>query len=101
MYSGVGAVAYYFVINEYDNGNIILNLKTNGEYELQRDEIGTEIGEYTIIDNTLLLKTSPSTCGPGADCSAKYSQYLTISDDCSQISEGYGSLFFNPNFTLN
>ena len=50
--------------------------------------------------NTLLLKTVPDTCGPGIKCTANYSQYLNINEDCTKISTGYGSYFFSPDFTL-
>ena len=57
-------------------------------------------GNYTIIENALLLKTSLEISGPEQESSAEYSQYLNISNDCSTISWGYGSLFLDPNFTL-
>ena len=63
--------------------------------------MGGASATYLIIDDVLLLKTFPDVCGPDMDCSGGYSEYLHISEDCSKISWGYGSYFFDPNFTLN
>ena len=101
IYSGNAAITQNALTGEYDTGTLTIELKTNGTYELKKDNISNSSGEYSIIDNTLLLKTAPDICGGSADCSAKYSQYLSISDDCSSISWGYGSYFFDPDFTLN
>ena len=100
-YSGQGAVAQDARTGEKTNGTITVDLKEDGTYKLTKsgmDQYWT--GHYTIIENAVLLKDGPSTCGPGADCSEKYSSFLNIADDCSKITGGYGSVFFDPNFTL-
>ena len=100
-YSGQGAVTQDARTGENINGTITVELKEEGTYKLTKsglDQYWT--GHYTIIENALLLKEGPSTCGPGADCSEKYSSFLSIADDCSKITRGYGSVFFDSNFTL-
>ena len=100
-YSGQGAVTQDARTGENTNGTITVELKEEGTYKLTKsglDQYWT--GHYTIIENALLLKEGPSTCGPGADCSEKYSSFLSIADDCSKITGGYGSVFFDSNFTL-
>lgn len=100
-YSGQGAVTEDARTGEKTNGTITVDLKEDGTYKLTKsgmDQYWT--GHYTIIENALLLKEGPSTCGPGADCSEKYSSFLNIADDCSKITGGYGSVFFDSNFTL-
>lgn len=62
-----------------------MELKTDGIYELKRKNTIDSLESYAIIDNALLLTIGPSTCGPGIDCSAKYSEYLNISEDCSKV----------------
>lgn len=100
-YKGTGAVAQNIETNEYIQGLITIILNENGTYELIKEDANGTNGEYTIIENALLLKTTPENCGPGSDCSASYSQYLSINEDCSKISSGYGSYFFDSEFTLN
>ena len=101
-YSGQGAVTQDARTGQKANGTITIDLKEDGTYKLTKSGMDQYwIGQYTIIENVLLLKDGPSTCGPGADCSAKYSSFLYISDDCSKIDGGYGSVFFDSNFTLN
>ena len=68
--------------------------------ELEKENSVNVTGEYTIIENTLLLKTAPDTCESDIKCTANYSQYLNINEDCTKISTGYGSYFFSPDFTL-
>lgn len=101
IYSGTAALTEDVLTGEYGKGTLTIELKADGTYELKKENMNGGSGAYTIIDNTLLLKTAPHTCGPGMDCSAKYSEYLNISEDCSSISWGYGSYFFDPSFTLN
>lgn len=101
IYSGTAALTENIQTGQYGKGILSIELKTDGTYELKKENVNGASGTYTIIDNTLLLKTAPDTCGPDMDCSAKYSDYLNISDDCSSISLGYGPHFFDPNFTLN
>ncbi len=82
-------------------GTITLDLKEDGTYKLTKSGMEQYFtGHYTIIENALLLKEGPSTCGPGADCSEKYSSFLSMAGDCSKIAGGYGSVFFDSNFTL-
>lgn len=100
-YSGQGAVTQDARTGQNTNGTITIDLKEDGTYKLTKSAMGQYwAGHYIIIENALLLKEAPSTCGPGADCSEKYSSFLNIADDCSTISWGYGSVFFDPNFTL-
>ena len=100
VYSGSAALTQDAQTGEYGMGTLTIELKADGTYELKKENINGDSGEYTIIDNVLLLKTSPDTCDSTIDCSASYSEYLSISEDCSKISWGYGSYFFNPDFTL-
>ena len=100
VYSGDAPIYGDVSTKENINGLLTIELKSDGTYELKKDNNGQAAGEYTIIEDTLLLKTGPDTCGPGQDCSPHYSQFLKISDDCSSISWGYGSYFFDPNFTI-
>lgn len=100
-YSGQGVVTQDARTGEKTNGTITVELKEEGTYKLTKsgmDQYWT--GHYTIIENALLLKEGPSTCDQGADCSEKYSSFLSIADDCSKITGGYGSVFFDSNFTL-
>lgn len=100
-YSGNAAIGQNIQTGEYINGTLSISLNMNGEYELSKENMNGEKGVYTIIGNALLLKTAPHICNSDtADCSAKYSQFLQIKEDCSEISWGYGSLFFNPDFVL-
>ena len=100
-YSGQGAVTQDARTGEKTNGTITIDLKEDGTYKLTKSGMDQYwAGHYTIIENALLLKEGPSTCGPGADCSEKYSSFLNLSDDCSKIVGGYGSVFFDSNFTL-
>lgn len=101
VYSGSATISQDAQTGKYSKGTLTIELKVDGTYELRKENMNGEAGTYTIIDNALLLTTSPHTCGPDADCSAKYSHYLDISEDCAKISRGYGSSFFDPNFTLN
>lgn len=100
VYSGIAALTQDIQTEQYEQGTLTIELKSDGTYELKKENMNSAMGNYTIIENALLLKTSPETTGPGGDTSAKYSQYLNISNDCSTISLGYGSYFFNPDFTL-
>lgn len=100
VYSGTAAISQDIQTGQYGNGTLTIELKSDGTYELRKEYGNGIAGSYTIVENALLLKTSPHTTGPGEDTSAKYSQYLNISSDCSTISFGYGSVFFDPNFTL-
>lgn len=100
VYSGTAAITQDIQTGQYGKGTLTIELKTDGTYELKKENMSGVTGNYTIIENVLLLKTSPETIGSGEDTSAKYSQYLNISSDCSTISWGYGSYFFDPDFTL-
>jgi cytoskeletal protein RodZ len=100
VYTGTAALTQDVHTGQYGKGTLTIELKSDGTYELKKENMNGTMGNYTIIENTLLLKTSPETTGPGGDTSAKYSEYLNISNDCSTISWGYGSYFFDPNFTL-
>ena len=100
IYSGTAALTQDVQTKEYGKGTLTIELKSDGTYELKKENMNGATGSYTIIENALLLKTSPEITGPGVDTSAKYSQYLHINDDCSAISWGYGSYFFDPSFTL-
>ncbi len=99
-YTGVGAIGKDAISGELEKGNITIELKEDGTYTLEKENPVNTTGEYTIIENTLLLKTTPDTCAPGIKCTANYSQYLYINEDCTKISTGYGSYFFSPDFTL-
>lgn len=100
LYSGIAALTQDAQTGQYGKGTLKIELKQDGTYELKKEDWFSGAGEYVIIENALLLKTSPDICGPGFDCSAKYSAYLDISDDCSTISWGYGSYFFDSDFKL-
>lgn len=100
VYSGIAALTKDALTGEYDRGTLTLNLKEDGTYELKNEYMSLGSEAYTIIDNTLLLKTTPHICGPDMNCSPKYSDYLSISEDCSEISWGYESYFLDPDFTL-
>lgn len=100
-YSGNAAITKDAFTGKYGYGTLTIELKSNGTYNLKKENANGASGEYTIIENVLLLKTTPDICPPNSDCSASYSEYLYISEDCSRISSGYGSYFFDPNFTLN
>ena len=100
-YSGTAAIGSNAQTGEYINGTLTIKLTANGTYELLKEGMNGDSGDYAIIDNALLLKTAPHICNPESmDCSAKYSQFLTIDENCSEITSGYGSYFFEPNFTL-
>ncbi len=100
-YSGEGAIYQDARTGQNVNGTITVDLKEDGTYKLTKSGIEQYwVGHYTIIENALLLKDAPSTCGPESDCSEKYFSFLSISDDCSKIVGGYGSVFFDSNFTL-
>lgn len=101
IYSGSATVSLNAQTGEYEKGILTIELKADGSYELKKDNNINSLGSYTIINNALLLTTTPSTCGPGVDCSPKYSEFLSISEDCSKIFGGYGSYFFEPDFTLD
>lgn len=99
-YSGQAALTQNYVTGEYGKGTLTIELNNDGTYKLTKENINYVTGEYTIIDNALLLKTEPDICGPGTDCTAQYSEYLNINDDCTNISQGYGPSFFDSDFTL-
>lgn len=99
-YTGVVAIGKDAVTGELEKGNLTIELKEDGTYTLEKENSVNITGEYTIIENALLLKTAPSTCGPDTDCKASYSQYLNINEDCTRIATGYGSYFFSPDFAL-
>ena len=100
-YSGQGAVTQDARTGQKQNGTITIELKDDGTYKLTKSGMDQYwLGHFTIVENALLLKEGPHTCGPGADCSEKISGFLNIADDCSKIVGGYGSVFFDPNFTL-
>lgn len=88
------------ITSELEKGNLTIELKEDGTYTLEKENSVNVTGEYTIIENTLLLKTAPDTCESDIKCTANYSQYLNINEDCTKISTGYGSYFFSPDFTL-
>ncbi len=99
-YTGSAAIGRDVVTSELEKGNLTIELKEDGTYTLEKENSVNVTGEYTIIENTLLLKTAPDTCGPDIKCTTNYSQYLNINEDCTKISTGYGSYFFSPDFTL-
>lgn len=101
VYSGDAAIGQNAQTGEYINGVLSISLNIDGTYELSKEGMNGEKGTYAIIEDALLLKTAPHICNSDTmDCSAKYSQFLQINEDCSEISWGYGSLFFNPDFVL-
>ena len=100
VYSGTAAITQDARTGQYGKGNLTIKLKSDGTYELKKANANCAVGSYTIIENALLLKTTPEVTGPGVDGSAQYSHFLNISSDCSTISWGYGSYFFDPDFTL-
>ena len=100
VYSGTAAITQDARTGQYGKGNLTIKLKSDGTYELKKANANGAVGSYTIIENALLLKTTPEVTGPGVDGSAQYSHFLNISSDCSTISWGYGSYFFDPDFTL-
>ena len=102
IYSGRGAVLQDAQTGENTYGTITLELKEDGTYKLTKEGMDQYwTGHYTIIENALLLKEGPHTCGgPDSDCREKYSSFLNILDDCSKITDGYGPVFFNSNFEL-
>lgn len=99
-YTGVVAIGKDAVTGELEKGNLTIELKEDGTYTLEKENSVNTTGEYTIIENTLLLKTTPDTCAPGIKCTANYSEYLYINEDCTRIATGYGSYFFSPDFAL-
>ena len=100
VYSGTAAITQDARTGQYGKGNLTIKLKSDGTYELKKANANGAVGSYTIIENALLLKTTPEVTGPGVDGSAQYSHFLNISSDCSTISWGYGSYFFDSDFTL-
>ena len=101
VYSGDAPIYMDARTKEAVNGLLSVELKSDGTYELKKDNNLESIGDYVIVEDALLLKTGPHTCGPGQDCSSHYSQFLYVSDDCSYISGGYGSYFFGNEFKIN
>ena len=101
VYSGTAALTKNIMTGEYGKGTLTIDLKADGTYELKKENLPNASGTYIIIDNALLLKSKPDICVPGMNCSAQYTNYLSISEDCSNISLGYGSQFVDPSFTLN
>lgn len=101
VYSGEVVIYKNVQTGGYDKGTLTIELKEDGTYSLKKESSDTAQEEYTIVENTLLLKTSPDVCGPDSKCSPNYTQYLNINEECSIISNGYGSYFFNPDFILN
>ena len=101
VYSGDAPIYMDVRTKEAVNGLLSVELKSDGTYELKKDNNLESIGDYVIVEDALLLKTGPHTCGPGQDCSSHYSQFLYVSDDCSYISGGYGSYFFGNEFKIN
>jgi len=104
-YTGDGAVIIDTVTNKTTNGKITIELTKEGTFVLSRELNGEKIngdkGKYVIVDgDVLLLKTSPHTGSSDTDFTPKTSEFLKIKEDCSTISNGYGSYFFDPNFTL-
>ena len=99
-YTGSAAMGRDVITSELEKGNLTIELKEDGTYTLEKENSVNVTGEYTIIENTLLLKTAPDTCESDIKCTANYSQYLNINEDCTKISTGYGSYFFSPDFTL-
>lgn len=99
-YTGSAAIGRDVVTSELEKGNLTIELKEDGTYTLEKENSVNVTGEYTIIENTLLLKTASDTCGPDIKCTTNYSQYLNINEDCTKISTGYGSYFFSSDFTL-
>ena len=101
VYSGDAPIYMDARTKEAVNGLLSVELKSDGTYELKKDNNLESVGDYVIVEDALLLKTGPHTCGPGQDCSSHYSQFLYVSDDCSYISGGYGSYFFGNEFKIN
>ena len=77
VYSGTAAITQDARTGQYGKGNLTIKLKSDGTYELKKANANGAVGSYTIIENALLL-----------------------SSDCSTISWGYGSYFFDSDFTL-
>ena len=101
VYSGDAPIYMDARTKEAVNGLLSVELKSDGTYELKKDNNLESVGDYVIVEDALLLKTGPHTCGSGQDCSSHYSQFLYVSDDCSYISGGYGSYFFGNEFKIN
>ena len=99
-YSGQGAVLQDAQTGKNTMGTITVDLKEDGTYKLTKEHTDQYwTGKYVIIENVVLLKEVAHTYGPGENPEV-YTTYLGISEDCSKITSGYGSVFFDPNFEL-
>lgn len=107
VYEGEEAVTADVQTGKKNMGKLKVTLNEDGTFNIVKMDInGTQIveesGKYVIYENTAFLKTKPHTAATTEEANT-YSTtgYFKVSDDCSTISDGYGSLFMDPNFTLN
>lgn len=99
-YTGRGATHKDVFTKELKYGNISITLNADGTFDALLEGANSPSGEYIIVGNALMLKITSDLCSPEDECPAVYSSFLDIANDCSQINGGYGSYFFDPNFTL-
>ena len=97
IYTGTAAISGDIQTKQYVKGTLTIELKSDGTFELKKENMNGASGNYIIIEDALLLKTLPDISVQGA--TNDYS-ILNISNDCSTLSTGYGSFFFDPAFTL-
>lgn len=104
-YSGEAVVAVSSNGQDKYTGTITIKLSEDGSYDLKKYNSngvysGGTVGKYMIAKNVLLLGTRNETCATSDCLEEKYTQLLQVSDDCSSISSGIGSYFFDSNFKL-
>ena len=86
VYSGNAAIGQDIQTGKNINGALSISLNNDGTYELSKDGMNGEKGTYTILENTLLLKTTSHICDSDVmNCPAEYSQFLQVNEDCSEI----------------
>lgn len=96
VYSGNAPISMNAQTKELNYGSYTIELSSDGRIEFISEGNVNYAGKSIIVENALLVKTSPDVCGPGQDCSERYTQLLNISEDCSTIS-GYN---FGESYTL-
>lgn len=98
LYKGTAAIYMDAETGKLTKGALAIELKADGTFDLKKENILTEQGKYKIYEGVLMLGMLPHTTVGKAEYT--YGEYLHISEDCSTISDGFGSLFFDSNFVL-
>ena len=83
-YKGTGPVSVDAQTKEITTGEYSLSLKEDGTFEYSTG-MAKEIGNYVVIDNTLIFMYTEHTTGPKDKVPSIVAATYVISDDCSKI----------------